>query len=589
LAPFVVALLTLPVVAYAVTVIDVYEGNSIQAAIDTAKAGEEEICVHPGTYNENIRLRSGVDVYSSNGPDTTIIVGDSTWTVFADTVSYTPSTEFSGFTIEGGEGYGMYAYSCGLFQVRDLVFNCDADTAALYDFHSGIYATFENITVNGPGGAMSGLEAYESSADYDTIRVRGIEKRGIYVRGSHAPSFSAVTVDSCGTGIYLHWAEEPTFNGGSVSDCTTGFEAFSRYPNTTKLEVRNVDVSDCATGFSCGSDSSAGVVNVAIDSCTVTDCTDGMILDRPSGHVKNTDFEDIDDIAITVTEGDRLTIGGDDSTVVNTFNDVDGVGVLADSGAVVTIKNNYFDYVLGTAVQVETDNDSTVVSDCDMDGTGGCYEGIATSVHGTMATIRECKLHDYSADQIPKPRGVTAIGATANLGQGSSDKGNNSFVTMAIDLSYTSKLATPPPPPTLYAEYNWWGEDPPDTNQITGLRAYVDYDPWLKKAPSRSLPVTEGPAEVPAVPGLSNVCPNPGAGSVELHFWMPEDGRVELSVYNLEGRLVRTLYNGEVTAGPGSVRWDGCDGVKRSCPSGVYLIRMMSNSGTDTGRFVLVR
>jgi len=125
-------------------------------------------------------------------------------------------------------------------------------------------------------------------------------------------------------------------------------------------------------------------------------------------------------------------------------------------------------------------------------------------------------------------------------------------------------------------------------NAFAGLKAYIDYDPWLTSAP-RMLPVSEDLEELPMTMKLTSESPNPSSGSAELHFWMPGDGNLELRVYGLDGRLVRVLYNGQTAAGTGSVIWDGDDRLSKPCPSGVYLIHMKSRFGTDTARFVLVK
>ena len=46
--------------------------STIQSGIDAAKSGDVVI-VHPGIYEENIELENGVEVISSDGPDSTTI------------------------------------------------------------------------------------------------------------------------------------------------------------------------------------------------------------------------------------------------------------------------------------------------------------------------------------------------------------------------------------------------------------------------------------------------------------------------------------------------------------------------------------
>jgi hypothetical protein len=85
----------------------------------------------------------------------------------------------------------------------------------------------------------------------------------------------------------------------------------------------------------------------------------------------------------------------------------------------------------------------------------------------------------------------------------------------------------------------------------------------------------EGPA---ARVALSN-SPNPGRRSTELEFDLAASERVELVIYDISGRLVRSLAKGTFNAGPHRVRWDGRDAAGRAMVSGIYFARL---KGTRT-------
>jgi hypothetical protein len=78
--------------------------------------------------------------------------------------------------------------------------------------------------------------------------------------------------------------------------------------------------------------------------------------------------------------------------------------------------------------------------------------------------------------------------------------------------------------------------------------------------------------------------PNPAATTVTIGFNLPRDGAVGLSVYDLAGRRVATLVDTELTAGRHDVTWE-TDGV----PSGVYVLRLMTDYGSLTRRLVVAR
>jgi flagellar hook assembly protein FlgD len=64
---------------------------------------------------------------------------------------------------------------------------------------------------------------------------------------------------------------------------------------------------------------------------------------------------------------------------------------------------------------------------------------------------------------------------------------------------------------------------------------------------------------------------------------------VRLDVFDLRGRLVRTLVDGALTAGRHEVLWDGRSDAGQEQPSGVYLSRLRSESREAMGRMTLVR
>ena len=78
--------------------------------------------------------------------------------------------------------------------------------------------------------------------------------------------------------------------------------------------------------------------------------------------------------------------------------------------------------------------------------------------------------------------------------------------------------------------------------------------------------------------------PNPAAGLVRIDFALAEAATVELAVYDLAGRRVATLVDGERAAGRHSVGWDASD-----CAPGVYLYRLESDTESVTRRLVITR
>ena len=102
--------------------------------------------------------------------------------------------------------------------------------------------------------------------------------------------------------------------------------------------------------------------------------------------------------------------------------------------------------------------------------------------------------------------------------------------------------------------------------------------------------VTKDEAAAPAAPGgdlrLRVQGANPGTGS-RLEFTVPSASRVSLTVYDVQGRVVRTLVDQDAEAGPFSARWDGRadDGVRMG--RGVYFARLVAGGQTSEKKLVI--
>ncbi len=86
--------------------------------------------------------------------------------------------------------------------------------------------------------------------------------------------------------------------------------------------------------------------------------------------------------------------------------------------------------------------------------------------------------------------------------------------------------------------------------------------------------VEAGSPAVPLTTTLLPVHPNPFQGSVRVEYSLAAKGRVNLSIYNVAGQMVRELVNGAQAPGRYSVSWNGRDQRARHLSSGIYLYRL---------------
>jgi hypothetical protein len=100
---------------------------------------------------------------------------------------------------------------------------------------------------------------------------------------------------------------------------------------------------------------------------------------------------------------------------------------------------------------------------------------------------------------------------------------------------------------------------------------------------------SDGNTRLPLKPTLSAVYPNPFRANLAVRYQLPCAGRVTLKVYDMTGRLVKTLANGTEPPGSHVASFRGLDDKGRSLPSGVYLVRFTAPGVVDARRVVLAR
>jgi len=83
--------------------------------------------------------------------------------------------------------------------------------------------------------------------------------------------------------------------------------------------------------------------------------------------------------------------------------------------------------------------------------------------------------------------------------------------------------------------------------------------------------------------------PNPflSATDVSLSIVSPQEGM--LAIYDVAGRLVKTLYRGHFSEGAHTFNWDGKESSGLTVRSGVYFVRFEGKSNTITAKLVLLR
>lgn len=119
-----------------------------------------------------------------------------------------------------------------------------------------------------------------------------------------------------------------------------------------------------------------------------------------------------------------------------------------------------------------------------------------------------------------------------------------------------------------------WGSDA----GVTGQGFYLDGIAFGSGA--RVTPVPNDTPR-PAASAL-RAWPNPFNPRVTLEYTMAEPGPLQMVVFDVRGRRVRTLLDRQVEATKGRVEWDGRNDAGRQAPSGAYFVLAATGEGQTT-------
>lgn len=88
---------------------------------------------------------------------------------------------------------------------------------------------------------------------------------------------------------------------------------------------------------------------------------------------------------------------------------------------------------------------------------------------------------------------------------------------------------------------------------------------------------------------ILNVFPNPFNPVTTLQYSMNSSGLLSIQVYDLNGREIRSLYDGVQSSGFHEIRWDGKDEHNANVSSGVYLFKLESAGVRSTAKVLLLK
>ncbi len=125
---------------------------------------------------------------------------------------------------------------------------------------------------------------------------------------------------------------------------------------------------------------------------------------------------------------------------------------------------------------------------------------------------------------------------------------------------------------------------------LAGAQSWPPFEEFLRELEQGDAATALSGAGLPRAFELRQNYPNPFNPSTMIAYSVPRGGRkVNLEIFDIRGRLVRTLASGVHEQGSYRVLWGGTDESGRAVASGVYFSRLRADGFTAVRKMVLVK
>jgi len=95
--------------------------------------------------------------------------------------------------------------------------------------------------------------------------------------------------------------------------------------------------------------------------------------------------------------------------------------------------------------------------------------------------------------------------------------------------------------------------------------------------------------QLPHAFNLYNNYPNPFNPVTTLRYDLPEDALVNITIYDIMGRIVKTLINSQQNAGFKSIQWNATNDAGSPLSAGLYLYKIQADNFVETRKMVLLK
>jgi hypothetical protein len=196
-------------------------------------------------------------------------------------------------------------------------------------------------------------------------------------------------------------------------------------------------------------------------------------------------------------------------------------------------------------------------------------------IHGPMGTSPGMEYHNGTTITLypSKNPSVTGDVFSASVGNtgvmfGHGRYGNGKFAFLG-DSSPTDD-GTGNTKSSLYPDF---AGDPGDEEEITIVNATI----WLAESgPTTAI------NEISVTPIKFEVYPNPINGTGRIKYILDQAGRASVSLFDITGKLIKTIYSGQTSQGLQIINFDSSE-----LPQGIYFCRLESDHLMQTQKVVI--
>jgi len=176
------------------------------------------------------------------------------------------------------------------------------------------------------------------------------------------------------------------------------------------------------------------------------------------------------------------------------------------------------------------------------------------------------------------------IDSTSNPVIGGDINYSNNIYLNSADYGY--QIFRNGPGNVINAQYNYWGNCPPDSQDVFPLNQF-DVSNCLENPVGL---LNRQRYNYFNNYYLSQNYPNPFNSSTTFHYSINKRERVQINVYDISGKLVRTLINEEKSRGNHTANWDGKNELGEIVSSGIYFYSLkIRNTNIFFKRMVFIK